>query len=186
MKKSIYLLIPFLLFALSCQDSEESDLSQPGVTGTLNGNPVDFSTIVSDVVSSNGTETAYIVMRKDFQGFNQPATNGQQLLIRIEPYTGPGTYRVNANTFWVYEEEINNSGNNFSSMLHRFSSDESAGSMLVEITEDASKNGKRTLVGKFEGVNGITEKVSATGSQPQTLKTMDFKNVGFVAPEGSL
>lgn len=185
MKKSIYIFLPFLLFIFSCKDSEETDLSQPGVTGTLNGSPVDFSSIVSDVVNSNGAETAYIVMRKDFQGFNQPATNGQQLLIRIEPYDGPGTYRVNANTFWVYEEEINNSGNSFSSILHRFSSDESTGSMLVEITEDEVKQGKRTLVGKFEGVNGITEKVSETGSQTQTLKTMDFKNVGFVAPKGA-
>lgn len=185
MKKFIYFLLPIFALVLGCSDSEDVDPTQPSVSGTLNGTAVDFTTILSDIVSNNGTETAYIVMRKDFQGFNQPATNGKQLLIRIEPYTGPGTYRVNANTFWVFEEEINIAGTDFSAVLHRFSSDETMGSMSVEITQDTEKQGKRTLVGKFEGVNGITEKVSATSSQVQAVQTMEFKNVAFVAPKGA-
>jgi hypothetical protein len=186
MKKLIYYFLPLLSLVFACDKSESGDLSSPTVSGSLNGAPVDFTVILSDVISSNGSETAYIVMRRDFEGFNKPSSNGKQLLIRIEPYTGKGSYQVNSNSFWVFEEEINISGGNFSSTLHRFSSDETSGSMKVEITEDAIKQGKRTLVGSFEGINGITEKVTSTGSQSTTLKSMEFKNITFVAPEGAL
>lgn len=57
--------------------------------------------------------------------------------------------------------------------------------MKVEITEDGIKQEKRTLIGKFEGINGITEKVTSTGSQATNLVTKEFKDVSFVAPKGA-
>jgi len=187
MRKLTYLyLAAIALLSFSCDKTEDGDLITPKATGTLNGNTLEFTTILSDVISNNGVETAYIVMRKDFEGYNKPATNGQQLLIRIEPFNGPGTYSVNANSFWVFEDEITISGSNITSTLHRFSSDESSGLMKVIITEDAVKQGKRTLVGSFEGKNGISIKNTGTANQSLPLKSMEFKSVTFTAPDGEL
>lgn len=185
MKKLFYYFLPLLAFSFACEETENGDLASPTVTGTLNGAPIDFTEIFSDITSSNGSETAYIVMRRDFEGYNNPSTDGKQLLIRIDPYTGEGTYQVNSNSFWVYSEEITVSGGDVSYTLHRFSSDEASGSMKVEITEDGIKQGKRTLIGKFEGINGITEKVTSTESQTSNLIAKEFKDVSFVAPEGA-
>lgn len=184
MKKTALILTAIILSFTSCDKAEEGNLLEPLATGTLNGILLDFNVIMSDVIQSNGTETAYIVMRKDFEGYNKPSANGKQLLIRIEPYNGAGTYNVNANSFWILAEEITIAGSVYNATNHRFSSDEKDGMMKVVITEDAVKQGKRILVGNFEGKNGITEKITSTGSQTQPLKTMEFKNVSFVAPEG--
>ncbi len=154
------------------------------VTGKVNGQDIGLVKVFSDVSSGGGSTTAYIVARKDFEGFDKPATNGKQLLIRISPYNGIGTYNSSAQAFWVYEENINTNGStSLSSKLHRYSNTETSGNISIEITSDNTENGKRVLRGKFSGESGTTLQINGMNEVKLPLETLKISDLSFIAPQ---
>ena len=171
--------------AAGCKKDAELEISSEGkISGKINGTAIPPSTIFSDIQTSGSSEVMYITARTDFESFSKATTNGKQLLVRIQPYTGVGKYTTTAQGFWVYSTDINVvDANNAKWTIHRYSDKEKSGSMNLEITSDKTENGKRVVRGKFSGESGITLKIVNNVQTEVPLESFKLSEIDFVAPQ---
>ncbi|RYE14559.1 MAG: hypothetical protein EOP51_27945 [Sphingobacteriales bacterium] len=186
MKKYIIMILASGILAAGCGKDDELELetsAEGKITGKVNGTDIGMATITSEVSTSGGSQVLYITARKDFESYTKPTTNGKQLLIRIQPYTGVGTYTTTAQSFWTYTDNITVvDANNYSWKLHRYSTTETTGSMNVQITSDNTENGKRVIRGKFTGESGVTLMINGANETKPPLEVFKLTAIDFIAP----
>lgn len=178
------MILSVLLLAGGCKKDDNVEISSEGkITGKINGVDIGPSTIFSDIQTSGSSQVMYITAKTDFESFSKPSTNGKQLLVRIQPYTGIGKYTTTAQGFWVYSTNIKVvDASTGSWTTHRYSDTEKTGSMNLEITSDKTENGKRVIRGKFSGESGVTLKISNFDQKEVPLEAFKLSDINFVAP----
>ncbi|MCC5919000.1 MAG: hypothetical protein JJU02_16920 [Cryomorphaceae bacterium] len=180
-----------LLFACSKDDDDENNGTTEGtVTGNIGGvtlnDPDVFSHFSTNAI--NNDNVLYVEVWDGFSGNNNPSSDGKALMIRIEPYNGPGTYGANENSFWTFRENIQTDGTwqNNTFIQHEYGDDLPQGAMSVVISKDETLGGTRVISGTLNGESGRTKSFDGMDQQELTLQTFKIEDMDFVAPERSM
>ncbi len=187
MKKFTLMILSVLVLAVGCKKDKDNNVeiaADGKITGKLNGAELKFASVTSDIQTSGSSEVMYITANSNFVDYKTPTTNGKQLLVRVQPYKGVGTYTKSDQSFWVYRENINIvDAAHLTYKIHRYTDTETKGSMSLEITSDKTENGKRVVRGKFSGESGVTLQIKDyEPNKTLPLEAFALTSVNFIAP----